>query len=130
MTDTTKHPIQPLSLDEHNVVRFKKNAIVDFLLEYSSARGCSLNELAAMPFSKEDRQQLAQLIGYSLSGYGELHYVDDSSYNAAELMYRKEVTETEARLEESEARLKETEAKLNKIKAKLKKIKKLINEGM
>ena len=30
--------------------------------------------------------QLAQLIGYSLSGYSELSYVDDDSYGAAEKM--------------------------------------------
>jgi hypothetical protein len=37
-----------------------------------------------LPFSNEDRQQFAQLIGYSLGGYSELSYVDDDAYKAAE----------------------------------------------
>jgi hypothetical protein len=37
-----------------------------------------------MDFTVNDRQQFAQLIGYSLSGYGELtSYVDDVAYCAA-----------------------------------------------
>jgi hypothetical protein len=36
-----------------------------------------MNKLAMMPWSNEDRCQFAQLIGYSLGGYGELHYVSD-----------------------------------------------------
>ncbi|GMV06748.1 MAG: hypothetical protein AMXMBFR53_30230 [Gemmatimonadota bacterium] len=34
-------------------------------------------------FSVEDSEQFAQLIGYSLSGFGELSYVTDETYNAA-----------------------------------------------
>ena len=30
-----------------------------------------------MPFTREDRQQFAQLIGYSESGYHDLSYVSD-----------------------------------------------------
>lgn len=36
-----------------------------------------MNLLAAMEFTDEDRQQFAQLIGYSVSGYGELPYAAD-----------------------------------------------------
>lgn len=43
-----------------------------------------MNDLACMEFSQEDREQFAQLIGYSLSGYGDLSYVSDESYDAAE----------------------------------------------
>lgn len=75
-----KHPIQPLAKDEHGVIRFKKNHIVDFL-----AAG-KLNELATMDFPKEDYEQLAQLIGYSLSGFGTLPYVTDETYDRAEAM--------------------------------------------
>lgn len=77
------HPMQPVYLDEAGVVRFRENAIVRTLLDYASARGLSLNELAVMPFSAEDRMQLAQLIGYSVSGYGELSYVTDASFAEA-----------------------------------------------
>lgn len=34
----------------------------------------SLNELACMEFTDSDRSQFAQLIGYSVGGYGDLDY--------------------------------------------------------
>ena len=37
-----------------------------------------------MPFSNEDREQFAQLIGYPFSGWGELSYVSDKTYELAE----------------------------------------------
>lgn len=75
-----KHPTQPLYMDR-SVLRFKPNKIVQFLLDNGKS---SLNDLAAMPFPKEDWQQFAQLIGYSLNGYGELGYVTDAAYERAE----------------------------------------------
>lgn len=90
-----KHPIQPLS-EVDGVMRFKENKIVSYLLDWcaakndhpmtkmdTSGRAPDLNELAAMGFSREDWQQLAQLSGYSLGGYSELSYVDDDAYGAA-----------------------------------------------
>jgi hypothetical protein len=76
-----KHPTQPLDLDEHGTLRFKANAIVRFLLD---AGPFDMNKLALMPFSQEDREQFAQLIGYSFGGFGELSYVSDETYEAAE----------------------------------------------
>lgn len=70
----TNHPMQPIVMDPHGVVRFKANPIVRLLLDYASERGLDLNKLAIMQFSDEDRSQLAQLIGYSVSGYGDLSY--------------------------------------------------------
>lgn len=81
---TIKHPIQPLVPDAHRTLRFKENRIVSHLLDWASPRGMGLNQLAMMDFSNDDRQQFAQLIGYSLNGYGELRsYVDDEAYSAA-----------------------------------------------
>ncbi|HEY4358238.1 MAG TPA: hypothetical protein VGN16_21005 [Acidobacteriaceae bacterium] len=74
------HPIQPLVRDKHRVLRFKKNAIVEFLLDNGSF---NMNHIAAMRFSVEDREQFAQLIGYSLSGFGDLDYVRNSTYKRA-----------------------------------------------
>jgi hypothetical protein len=73
----TEHPIQPIVIDAYGVERFKANAIVAHL-----ANG-RLNELATMDFSDEDWQQLAQLIGYSFSGWGGLSYVTDEAYERA-----------------------------------------------
>lgn len=75
-----EHPIQPLSVDDNGVLRFKSNAIVRFLLD---AGPFNMNTLALMDFSREDREQFAQLIGYSLSGFGELSYVRSKTYKRA-----------------------------------------------
>lgn len=69
-----KHPMQPIALDDNGTARFKANKIVRFLLD---AGPFDLNMLALMPFDQEDRVQLAQLIGYSVSGYGDLPYALD-----------------------------------------------------
>ncbi len=67
------HPTQPIVL-VHGVVRFKVNAIVRYLLD---AHPGGLNMLGTLIAADEDRRQLAQLIGYSVSGYGDLPYVDE-----------------------------------------------------
>jgi hypothetical protein len=72
------HPKQPTYIDKHGVKRFKPNAIIEFL----QARGnIDMNEIALLSargmFTREDRRQLAQLIGYSVNGYEGLSYVMD-----------------------------------------------------
>jgi len=67
------HPIQPVERDEDGVLRFKKNAIVRALLDTGRL---DMNDIMVLPFSADDRQQFAQLIGYSVSGYEELSYHD------------------------------------------------------
>lgn len=79
------HPLQPLVRDPSGVIRFRENAIVRYLLEASKqGRRCDLNALAILPFTQEDREQFAQLIGYSLSGFGDLSYVSKGTYARAE----------------------------------------------
>lgn len=75
--ENKKHPVQPLVRDEQGGLRFKENSIVKFLAANR------LNELARMNFPSEDWEQLAQLIGYSLSGFGELSYVSEDTYKRA-----------------------------------------------
>lgn len=77
-------PLQPLYRDDKGIVRFRANAIVRRLLDFATERGLSLNELAAEPYSPQDREQFAQLIGYSLCGFGDLSYVSGETYAAAE----------------------------------------------
>lgn len=60
-----KHPIQPLVIDKLGTIRFKENLMVCKLLDFSTANGYGLNEMACEDFSVEDMQQFAQLIGYS-----------------------------------------------------------------
>lgn len=90
-----KHPIQPLYKDEHGVIRFKPNKIVQWLLD---AGPHDLNDIARMNFDNDDRIQFAQLIGYSLSGAGDLSYFDDETYNAARCMYYDNKDEKDIRI--------------------------------
>ena len=96
-----KNPIQPLAKDEQGVLRFKANVLINALLDHGQATGFGLNELARKFYTPEhadDWQQLAQLIGYSLSGYGELSYVSDDAYGAAATMADEELGEKDARI--------------------------------
>mgnify|MGYP007127200955 CR=1 FL=1 len=83
LTTAYKLPMQPLVIDAHGTLRFKENLIVRKLLDYATEHGYGLNEMAREEFDAEDQMQLAQLIGYSLSGYGTLSYVTDESYECA-----------------------------------------------
>lgn len=90
-----KHPSQPLELDDDGALRFKQNAIVRFLLD---AGPFDLNQIAMMQvFSREDREQFAQLIGYSLNGFTELNYVSEEVMEAARNMHEDEEGELVAR---------------------------------
>jgi len=76
-------PLQPIvTIDK--VTRFVSNAIVRRLMEHGRSTGLSLNELAEITFAREDWVQFAQLIGYSLSGFGELSYVTRLDIDRAE----------------------------------------------
>lgn len=101
-------PMQPIIKDEDGRYRFQKNAIVLYLLDNG---GIDMNHLGRQDFSAEDFQQFAQLIGYSLNGYGELSYVSDASYCTADRMAKEGTSEKDARiayLEEELASLKES----------------------
>lgn len=76
----SRNPMQPIEPNPHGTVRFKRNRIVEYLLDNG---GIDMNKLATLPFSQDDRVQFAQLIGYSLSGFHELGYVPDSAAIAA-----------------------------------------------
>jgi hypothetical protein len=84
-----EHPMQPVELDSQGVARFKANKIVRHLLDWASDRGMNLNDIARMPFDAEDRMQLAQLIGYSVSGYGDLSYASRESVAIADELVEK-----------------------------------------
>lgn len=78
------HPMQPLVVDRSGVVRFKRNAIIDWL--FTTGR-LDLNEIARMGrevFPCEDHEQLAQLLGYSVSGFSELSYARLSTMDKVE----------------------------------------------
>lgn len=91
-----RQPMQPTETDPKGVVRFRPNKLVQFLLDNNGK--IDMNMLASIDFPREDREQFAQLIGYSLSGFSELSYVTDESYLAAAKMHETGMSERDARL--------------------------------
>lgn len=114
-----KQPIQPLVLDSQVVLRFQENKLVQALLKHGQETGLGLNELARIEADPADRMQLAQLIGYSLSGYGGLSYVTDDEYKAAATMYDDGLTEDKARIAALETELVALRAALREPMARL-----------
>jgi hypothetical protein len=72
--------MQPVDLDAEGVVRFHGNAIVRHLLDVATI---GLNEIAALPFEREDHEQLAQLLGYSVDGFCDLPYASEEARERA-----------------------------------------------
>ena len=104
-----KHPIQPIAPDDRGTPRFKQNAIVVFLLDNG---GFTMNDLAMKDFPREDREQFAQLIGYSVDGFAELSYASPESIAAADRMAQLGESETQARINHLESTLAELRKKL------------------
>lgn len=77
------NPMQPVVLDRFDRPAFKANAIIDHMLD---AGPLDMNKLALMEASREDREQFAQLIGYSVGGFCELSYVSDEACERAYAM--------------------------------------------
>lgn len=78
-------PMQPVTIDKNGRARFRRNKLVEHLLDNG---GLDLNKLALVECPPEDREQLAQLIGYSVAGYHELSYVTDESAARASALAR------------------------------------------
>ena len=67
-----RQPMQPIVKAADGTIRFKQNQIISDMLELCQKHGLGLNEIAMRDYEKDDRSQLMQLIGYSVSGYGTL----------------------------------------------------------
>ena len=91
-----RHPIQPLALDDRGVLRFKRNAIVEYLLDKGPF---DMNHLAVQDFSNEDREQFAQLIGYSLLGFGDLNYASSETCSMAEEMSKNDYMQVDLQID-------------------------------
>lgn len=107
-----KNPIQPLYWAEDGLIRFKQNKIIRDLLDFATEKGFGLNEIACGEYTADDHAQLAQLIGYSLYGFGELSYVDNHTFEAARAMCHEGKTEQQARIEYLEGVIAELKEKL------------------
>jgi hypothetical protein len=89
------HPMQQIETDEQGIKRFRRNKIVEYLLDNG---GLDMNAIACVSFDNEDRRQFAQLIGYSISGYSDLSYVDDASYATVMSVVENGMDEKDARI--------------------------------
>lgn len=110
-TSSPSHPMQPVILENQGVARFKRNTLVEYLLDNG---GLDMNDLAMVDAPQEDREQFAQLIGYSVSGFSELSYVRAESANAAWRM-----AESNGQLDPTQAALAEAQATLQQLRLAL-----------
>lgn len=88
-TSELKQPRQPIGWDDHKVVRFKENKIVSWMLDMGrSGQKFDLNDIVMKyhteEFSLGDLVQLDQLIGYSVSGFGDLSYIPSEEVEACD----------------------------------------------
>jgi hypothetical protein len=81
--ENTLHPRQPVVVDARGVHRFKKNALVRYLLDTHPTVGLSELAYLGSQFSQDDWMQFAQLLGYSVSGACDLSYLSDEVREAA-----------------------------------------------
>ena len=73
-------PMQPI-VKVKGVVRFQENRIVSAFVDAAAAgEALCLNDIVVMAaqgeFTQAEQMQFAQLIGYSVSGFGDLSYAD------------------------------------------------------
>ncbi len=84
MAKRKRPPMQPIVFAEDGVIRFQKNVLVEYLLDAAGKFGLDMNHLAIIPCPRSDREQFAQLIGYSVSGFGELSYARNKTVARAD----------------------------------------------
>lgn len=79
--------MQDIVLDEYGTPRFRENRIVKYLLTYGPF---DMNDFGEMfggdEEYREDEEQFAQLIGYSVSGFGDLPYASEDIVNEADAL--------------------------------------------
>lgn len=82
-----EEPMQPVGVDQYGTHRFLENRIVRDMVEFARPHGFDLNEMATRAaqgqYSQSEREQFAQLIGYSVCGYLDLSYVSNKSADRA-----------------------------------------------
>jgi len=88
----TEIPVEPWMEEQFTRLQHPEtgNSIVRYLVE-NGPHG--LNHLATQGFCQKDSEQFAMLIGYSISGAGELSYFSDAMYSRAAAEYDKRIAE-------------------------------------
>lgn len=108
-----KKPLQPIYIDEYGTTRFEENEIVRRLLDEGPF---DMNDIAMWDVSREDAEQFAQLIGYSVSGFGDLSYTDRVTVETADEIVNNLVEEGSL-LDEKDLRIEVLEDKLETLKS-------------
>lgn len=67
-------PMQEIYRGRDGVIRFKPNKIIQWLFDNGHL---DMNKIQTIDFIDEDRVQLVQQLGYSVSGFGNLSYVPE-----------------------------------------------------
>jgi hypothetical protein len=89
--------MQPIERGKDKCIRFKANAIVRWLV---NSKQIDLNQIAIycqehrVPIT--DQEQFWQLLGYSVSGYGDLGFVRKKTIAAADLIASQSDAEVDA----------------------------------
>jgi len=78
-----KHPLQLIVRADDGTVRFQGNALVQHLVD-SYPGGAEALRCACPAADNGDWEQLEQLLGYSVSGFGDLPYVSREAVQAAD----------------------------------------------
>jgi hypothetical protein len=80
-------------LDQFKQLLENRDPIIKWLMLHGPA---DMNRLAVQSFSQESRERFAMLIGYSVSGAGNLSYFSDAMYNRARVVCDQMIAEKEA----------------------------------
>lgn len=91
-----KHPIQPIVYDENGIQRFKENKILKYLIESGDLDLNKVAELAHSFNAINDREQINQLMGYSIGGFLDTNPSTETA-TIVEEMADKGITEDQAR---------------------------------
>jgi hypothetical protein len=89
MAPPPPHPMQPVVLAEDNVIRFRPNRLVQWMLAQGE-RGerFDINRIVAESqrrgYEPDEIEQFWQLVGYSVSGFGGLSDVRPETAEAAD----------------------------------------------
>lgn len=108
-------PIQPTHTDHNGTLRFRQNRVVRYLLDHGGLDMSKLHLAEELSDCAEDWQQFAQLIGYSVYGFGTLPYVDTDTYGTVVKMVTENILEKDAKIAYLEGQLHTVKAALRQL---------------
>jgi hypothetical protein len=86
--------MQPIGIASDGFVRFRANAVIRWLQDNGHI---NLNRIHVEAFPAEDVEQFYQLLGYSVSGYGDLSFVRKKTVEATDAEAERILAERKAK---------------------------------